>query len=124
MYEQQQGCRIPSGLVPYYSNGQIQLGNSMGEPMDINIRKDDGFVQDSAWDAQADAYRQFVVGHQNQHLLLLELGVGLNTPTIIRFPFERMAAQLPQATLVRVNRDHPAPYFPGIERFHAFGTFD
>ena len=57
---------------------------------------------------------------ERQRLLLLEFGVGFNTPVIIRMPFERMAAQLPDTTLVRFNRDYPQPYQAGIERFIPF----
>ena len=55
-----------------------------------------------------------------QHLLLLELGVGFNTPVIIRFPFERMAAQFPQTTLVRFNRDYPHLTGTNVHRFVSF----
>lgn len=123
MVREQHDCRIPSELVPYYYQGEIRLGDRRGGVMDINIRKDAGFVQDDQWDAQAARYQQFVERHQGHRLLLFELGIGFNTPTIIRFPFERMARQLPCATLVRVNRDYPEASLPGLKRFHAFTDF-
>ena len=53
-------------------------------------------------------------------LLLLEFGVGFNTPVIIRFPFEKIALTAPQATLVRFNRDYPQLQFEGIQNFVCF----
>ena len=50
----------------------------------------------------------------------LELGVGYNTPGIIRLPFEQMAQQFPHTTLVRFNLEHPELYYEGVERFVAF----
>lgn len=120
MQEEQREGRIPSALVPYYRHGTIALGDQRGERMDINVRKDDGFVQDASWYVQAERYEAFVSSHKDARLLLLELGVGFNTPTIIRFPFERMAWQLPQATLVRVNRDYPMASIPELKRFHSY----
>lgn len=117
MYQEQRDCRIPSSLVPYYRDGEISFES--GEKMDINIRKDSGFVEDAEWQAQADRYYDFVEQWKSKRLLLLELGVGYNTPTIIRFPFERMAQQFPTATLVRINRDYPEKSLPGIKRFHS-----
>lgn len=119
MYAEQQDCRIPSSLVPYYLNGEIALGDNSGEEMDINIRKDGNFVQDGEWYAQAERYETFVGKNRERRLLLLEFGVGFNTPTIIRFPFERMAATYPDTTLVRLNRDYPGTYQEGIKRFYS-----
>ena len=52
--------------------------------------------------------------------LMLEFGIGYNTPGIIRFPFEQMAQKFPHTTLVRFNRDHPDPYLQDLPRFIAF----
>ena len=114
LYANTADCRVPSALVPYASDGSL---------MDINIRKDDCFVEDEAWHRAAEAYYAFVRQYADKRLLLLELGVGFNTPTIIRYPFEQMAAQLPQATLVRINRDYPESRLP-LERFYSLTTLD
>ena len=104
-------CRIPTELIPHTPDG---------EPVVVNLRCDDTFVEDEHWHHQAAAYQQFVEKAYNKRLLLLEFGVGFNTPVIIRFPFERMAAQFPQATLVRFNRDYPQLTTDGISRFLSF----
>ncbi len=91
-------CRIPTALIPTTPDGQ---------PVAMNLRCDDTFVEDSYWHRQASRYTDFVRRAADKRLLLLEFGVGYNTPVIIRFPFERMSAQFPQATLVRFNRDYP-----------------
>ena len=57
-----------------------------------NLRSDDTFVEDEAWHLAAGRYRDFLRGHEGARLLFLELGVGWNTPGIIKYPFQRMAA--------------------------------
>ena len=74
--------------------------------MDIHVRKDGCFVEDEQWKKSFDNYRSFMKNVSDGNTLLIELGVGFNTPTIIRFPFEQMAAQNDNITLVRVNRDY------------------
>ncbi len=59
--------------------------------MEINIRKDDSFVEDSNWHQLHNAYKNFINNNIDKKLVLIELGVGFNTPGIIRFPFERLA---------------------------------
>ena len=86
----------------------------------MNLRCDDTFVEDDHWHQQAARYQQFIEKAYNKRLLLLELGVGFNTPVIIRFPFERMAAQFPQTTLVRFNRDYPLLTTGGISHYLSF----
>lgn len=110
-------CRIPSEMVPYYKDGKVVLGDDSGEIMDMNLRINGWFVEDDQWHRQAKAYSDFLERYENSNLLLLELGVGFNTPTIIRIPFDRMAQQLPAATLVRANRDEPQSDVPGLKRF-------
>lgn len=96
MCEKQQDCRIPSSLVPRCPR--------CGESMEINIRKDEYFVQDEQWYAARGRYMDFLEENKRNQVVFLELGVGFNTPTIIRFPFEQMAANWPKATLVRIGR--------------------
>ena len=104
-------CRIPTELIPHTPNGQ---------PVSMNLRCDDTFVEDEHWHRQAQRYSDFVRTASDKRLLLLEFGVGFNTPVIIRFPFEQMAARFPDATLVRFNRDYPQLTTQGISRYVAF----
>ena len=71
--------------------------------MEINIRKDDSFVEDSNWHQLHNAYENFINNNIDKKLVLIELGVGFNTPGIIRFPFERLAYKYENVTLIRVN---------------------
>lgn len=64
------------------------------------------FVQDSKWHTSQDNYNKFISGNEGKSTVFLELGVGYNTPGIIRFPFEAMVRNNPNALLVRLNRDH------------------
>ena len=104
-------CRIPTEMIPHTPDGQ---------PVSMNLRCDDTFVEDSHWHQQAQRYSDFVRTASDRRLLLLEFGVGFNTPVIIRFPFEQMAAQFPDTTLVRFNRDYPQLSTQGISRYVAF----
>ena len=71
--------------------------------MDMNLRKDGYFVQDSAWYEAERNFSEFVTNAMDSKLVLLELGVGFNTPTIIRFPFEKMTREHANITLIRLN---------------------
>jgi len=104
-------CRIPTELIPHTPDGQ---------PVSMNLRCDDTFVEDSHWHRQAQRYSDFVRTASAKRLLLLEFGVGFNTPVIIRFPFEQMAAQFQDTTLVRFNRDYPQLSTLGISHYVAF----
>lgn len=111
MVAQQHDCRVPSELVP--------VCPICGGPMEINVRKDRYFVEDERWHARANDYYHFLERAQNRKLVLLEYGVGFNTPTIIRFPFERMAASWPDTTLIRINTGHRSPQYPLGDKFIA-----
>ena len=104
-------CRIPTELIPHTPDGQ---------PVSMNLRCDDTFVEDEHWHRQAQRYSDFVRTASDKRLLLLEFGVGFNTPVIIRFPFEQMATHFPDATLVRFNRDYPQPSLQGVKSLLAF----
>lgn len=104
-------CRIPSASIPTMPDGS---------PAAVNLRCDDTFVEDFRWHRQARRYADFLQQASQGNLLLLEFGIGYNTPGIIRLPFEQMAQRLPQATLVRFNRDHPDPYINDLPRFISF----
>lgn len=95
MIEEQADMRIPSELIPYCPK--------CGAPMTMNLRADDTFVQDEGWYAACDSYEDFLNRNAGKHILLLELGVGANTPGIIKYPFWRMTAQNPKAAYACVN---------------------
>ena len=95
MVERQKDLRIPSELVPHCPN--------CGAPMTMNLRCDDTFVEDEGWHRAASRYNDFLRRHEGMRTLLLELGVGGNTPGIIKYPFWQMCAGNPQATYACVN---------------------
>ena len=95
MVEQQKDMRVPSELVPRCPK--------CGKPMVMNLRSDDRFVEDFGWHEAATRYTDFVQAHLTKPLLLLELGVGSNTPGIIKYPFWRITAQNPDATYICLN---------------------
>lgn len=93
-------CKIPSNLV---MKCPVCGGN-----MDMNLRKDANFVQDSNWYAMSQKYDEFLGRTKDKNVVLLEIGVGFNTPGIIRFPFEQMTNNSKKTTLIRVNKDYPS----------------
>ena len=90
--------KIPTDLIPYCPH--------CGAPMTMHLRVDQAFVQNETWEASYEAYLGFLEGMENQKVVFLELGVGYNTPSIIRYPFEKMTAVFPKAHLIRLNRDY------------------
>lgn len=91
----QRDCKIPSSMVP---KCPVCHG-----PMDMNLRKDEYFVQDPSWyDAEA-RFSDFLTEAVKGKLLLIEVGVGFNTPTIIRFPFEKLVKYHDNVNLIRLN---------------------
>ncbi len=70
----------------------------------MNLRSDDKFVEDEGWHRAAERYENFLQTRQNQKILFLELGVGYNTPVIIKYPFWQMTAKNPNATYACINR--------------------
>ena len=95
MVEQKKDMKIPTSLIPKCPN--------CGRPMTTNLRVDNRFVEDDGWQAAARRYADFVEAHEKGPILYLELGVGMNTPTIIKVPFLRMTMANPQATYVCLN---------------------
>ena len=95
MVNEQKDMKIPSELVPKCP--------VCGAPMTMNLRIDDTFVQDSGWYAAAGRYTDFAEKYKGKKLLLLELGVGYNTPGIIKYPFWRTAAENKNAAYVCIN---------------------
>lgn len=96
MVKEQKDRRVPTALLPRCP--------VCGAPMAMNLRSDMSFVEDEGWHAAADRYAAFIRRHRTERLLFLELGVGGNTPSIIKYPFWRMTAQWPQAFYVCINR--------------------
>ena len=86
---------VPSELVPHCP--------VCGAPMTMNLRSDDTFVQDDGWYRASQCYDDFIRRHEGTRVLYLELGVGMNTPVIIKYPFWRMTAQNPNATYACIN---------------------
>ena len=95
MVREQRNMRVPTGLLP--------VCPKCGAPMTMNLRSDDTFVEDLGWNEAASRYVNFVQAQDGRKLLLLELGVGMNTPSIIKYPFWRLTAQNPNAAYVCVN---------------------
>lgn len=87
--------RIPTGLIPYCP--------VCGAPMSMNLRCDHRFVQDDGWYAARKRYEDFLQRFQGQRILFLELGVGGNTPVIIKYPFWQMTRENPRAVYACVN---------------------
>ena len=97
MDEARRDCLIPSELVP---KCPVCGGN-----MAMNLRCDNYFVEDEAWHEAADRYAGFLEQNKDKKVVLLELGVGFNTPSIIRFPFEKMVRENSSYSLIRLNMD-------------------
>ncbi len=94
-----ENCEIPKELIPKCP--------VCGKNMEMNLRKDANFVQDENWYKQSKNYEDFLDRTKNKNVVLLEIGVGFNTPGIIRFPFEQMAYNDLETTLIRINKDYP-----------------
>lgn len=95
MVKEQKELKIPSALVPKCP--------VCGEPMTMNLRSDDLFVQDGGWYKAAKNYEEFIISHADTHILFIELGVGGNTPGIIKYPFWKMTAHNINATYACIN---------------------
>lgn len=96
MVAEQRDMRIPSEQIPRCPK--------CGAPMTMNLRADDTFVQDEGWYAAQNRYGDFLRRHEGLAVLYLELGVGANTPGIIKYPFWNMVCRNPKATYACVNR--------------------
>ena len=96
MAGEQRGLKIPTELVPKCP--------VCGKPMTMNLRCDDTFVQDEGWHEAAKRYDEFIRRHGERRMLFLELGVGMNTPSIIKYPFWQMTADNPAAFYACINR--------------------
>lgn len=95
MISEQRNMKIPTELVPRCP--------VCGAPMTMNLRSDDTFVEDEGWHQAAGLYSQFIRKHSRGKVLYLELGVGGNTPVIIKYPFWRYTAENPDAIYACIN---------------------
>ncbi len=96
MVAEQKDMKIPSALIPICPH--------CGKPLTMNLRSDNGFVEDEGWHEAAGRYANFLRTREGQKILFLELGVGYNTPVIIKYPFWQMTAKNPRATYACINR--------------------
>ena len=90
-------AEVPSALVPFCP--------VCGRPMSMNLRADDTFVEDEGWHRALERYSDFIEKRRGRRMLYLELGVGMNTPGIIKYPFWRMTNEDPNAVYACVNYD-------------------
>ena len=95
MVKQQSNMKIPTELVPYCP--------ICGAPMNMNLRCDDSFVQDEGWYKAEQRYEDFIRRSKNMNVVFLELGVGGNTPVIIKYPFWRMTEENENSTYCCIN---------------------
>ena len=100
MLDEQGDMKVPSELVPYCP--------VCGAPMTMNLRSDDTFGQDKGWYDAAGRDEAFLKEHGNGRILLLELGVGGNTPGIIKYPFWQMTAANSRASYICINQGEAA----------------
>ena len=96
MVYRQKDMRVPTELIPVCPH--------CGKPLTMNLRSDDKFVEDEGWHAAAERYENFLRTRKGQKTLFLELGVGYNTPGIIKYPFWQMTCENPNALYVCINQ--------------------
>lgn len=96
MIERQEDMKVPTELLPVCPH--------CGKPLTMNLRSDDKFVEDEGWHRAAERYENFLRTRAGGKILFLELGVGYNTPVIIKYPFWQMTAKNPNATYVCINQ--------------------
>lgn len=97
MHQARKDCKVPSYMVPRCP--------VCGGPMNMNLRCDRYFVEDDAWHEAEKHFGEFLDACQKKRTVLLELGIGFNTPTIVRFPFEKLTQKQENMTLIRLNLD-------------------
>ena len=96
MVERQENMKVPTELLPVCPH--------CGKSMTVNLRCDDTFVEDEGWHRAAERYENFLRTRNEQKILFLELGVGYNTPVIIKYPFWQMTAKNPNAIYTCINQ--------------------
>lgn len=95
MVDEQKDMKILSDLIPKCP--------ICGKPMTMNLRSDDKFVEDYGWHKASQRYENFLNTRWNKSILFLELGVGYNTPSIIKYPFWQMTLRNPKAIYACIN---------------------
>lgn len=96
MVKRQENMKIPTELLPTCPH--------CGKPLTMNLRSDNNFVEDEGWHRAAERYENFLRTREGQKNLFLELGVGYNTPVIIKYPFWQMTAKNPNAIYACINQ--------------------
>ena len=96
MVRLQEDMKIPTELLPVCPH--------CGKPLTMNLRSDNKFVEDEGWHRAAERYENFLRTREGQEILFLELGVGYNTPVIIKYPFWQMTAKNPKAIYACINQ--------------------
>ena len=100
MVKRQENMKIPTELLPTCPH--------CGKPLTMNLRSDDKFVEDEGWHRAAERYENFLRTRAGGKILFLELGVGYNTPIIIKYPFWQMTAKNPNAIYACINQGQAA----------------
>lgn len=96
MFKRQKDMKILTELLPFCPR--------CGKPLTMNLRSDNKFVEDEGWHRAAERYENFLHTREGGKILFLELGVGYNTPVIIKYPFWQMTARNPNATYICINQ--------------------
>ena len=97
MVQLQKNMKIPTYLIPKCP--------VCGKPMSMNLRTDNTFVEDEGWKKACTNYKNFLSKYKDGNILFLELGVGENTPAVIKYPFWKMTAENPNAKYVCINKE-------------------
>ena len=96
MVKRQENMKIPTELLPVCPH--------CGKPLTMNLRSDDTFVEDEGWHKAAERYENFLRTRNGKKILFLELGVGYNTPVIIKYPFWKVTVKNPNAIYACINQ--------------------
>lgn len=96
MVKRKENMKVPTELLPTCPH--------CGKPMTMNLRSDNRFVEGEGWHRAAEQYENFLRTRAGGKMLFLELGVGYNTPIIIKYPFWQMTSKDPKATYACINR--------------------
>ena len=96
MVHQQNQFKIPKHLIPYCPK--------CGQPMRVNLRIDQFFVQDDGWESAANRYKEFLENYLGTKIVFWEIGIGNNTPSIIKYPFQEMTRATNQSTYIVCNQ--------------------
>lgn len=96
MIAHQKDCKVPKYLVPKCP--------VCGGEMEVNLRCDSYFVEDDSWNLAAERYTSFLEENRKRRIVFLELGVGMNTPGIIKYPFWRMTNQWENSFYICINK--------------------